>query len=406
MDQRVQVTDDTSCTCGGACGMAPAGAHGVPGRPEADLLFAATFEAALLVGPGGAVLRANQAACELLHMDACRLRRPAGVRRLFAPRDRRVEALIGQWRRDGRAAGCLTALRGDGSPVEVQVRLVRCLDGDGTPHAFVAFRCAAPAFLPGEAVGSDLQHMAPSLAHDLRAPIGTLAGFAKALERALGENAPERSRHYVERILAAVGQLEDHVEALLAFARVAHAPLEARRVDLSAVARRVLRDLQLREMDRIVTVQVQDGICADGDPHLLKIVLENLLGNAWKFTRRRGQATIEFGAELSAQGEVVYRVRDNGVGFDMAYVGKLFREFQRLHSQAEFPGTGIGLANVQRIVERHGGRVWAESAPGQGATFCFTVGACATPRAGRRAAGDCEDCPHGLEPPLRDEVSA
>jgi light-regulated signal transduction histidine kinase (bacteriophytochrome) len=263
---------------------------------------------------------------------------------------------------------------------------------DGEQHAIVMLRPANEASGAGNGRGPDPRQLATSFADDLRAPLVTLAGFAKALERVLGEHAPQRSRHYVRRILAAVGQLEEQLDALVSFARIAHLPLAVRRVDLSDVAHRILRDLQSHELGRTVWLQVQDGVYAEGDPQLLKIVLQNLLGNAWKFTCRRADASISFSAHAAPDGSLVYVVRDNGAGFDMAYAGKLFRDFQRLHSQAEFPGTGIGLANVQRILQRHGGRVWAESAPGQGATFSFTLG-------GRSATAD-------MNPPLRDEANA
>lgn len=369
----------------------PSGGHG----REFDLLFAATSDGVVLLGPGGSVECANAAAGELLGVHPCQLARGIAVRSLFAPRDHRVEPLIGELRRAGQAAGMVTALRGDGTPVDVQVRMTQYPGGGGEPRAIVMLRRAGPS---APAADGALQQLPASVAHDLQAPLGTVAGFAKALDRALGPDAPPRSRHYVERILAAVGQLEGHVEALLSTARVAHAPLAMRRVDLSGAARHILRGLQLRELDRIVSVRVQDGICAGGDPHLLTVLLDNLLGNAWKFTGRRAEASISFTAKAAPDGSVVYQVRDNGAGFDMAHAGKLFRDFQRLHSQAEFPGTGVGLANVQRIVERHGGRVWAESAPGQGATFSFTVGAC--------VASGCAPCQYDLEPPVRDEVPA
>lgn len=357
------------------------------------------MDAVLWVGPGGIILRANDAACQLLARPAARLL-GMSARDLIAPRDIRARSLIEQCRLQGQATGELTVLRADGTPVDVQVRMSRYARA-GESHGFVLLRRSTEAAQPVAGLAHDLPHLAPSLAHGLRAPLGTLAGFAKALERALGDDAPPRSRHYVARILAAVGQLENRVEAVLSFARAAHAPLAAGPVDLSAAAHRILRDLQLRELDRIVSVQVQAGICAEGDPRLLRIVLENLLGNAWKFTRRRAEASISFTAAPAPDGSTVYQVRDNGAGFDMAHAGKLFLDFQRLHSQTEFPGTGIGLANVRRIIARHGGRVWAESAPGQGASFFFTIGA----GAAVRAANDCEDCRRGPVP-LRDQASA
>ena len=177
----------------------------------------------------------------------------------------------------------------------------------------------------------------------------------------------------MQRILAAVEQLEAHVRALLSLARVSHAPLSLSDVDLTASARAVLQDLQLRDLNRMLLVTVEEGMRAEGDPSLLKIVLENLIGNAWKFTARKPEAVITIGTQRASDGTLVYRISDNGDGFDMAYAGKLFRDFQRLHSQAEFPGSGVGLANVHRIVTRHGGKVWAESKRGEGATFYFTL---------------------------------
>lgn len=381
-------------TGGERVGCVASGGH----RREFDLLFAASFDGVLLLGPGGAIERANAAAGELLGAHPCQLARVPGVRTLFAPCDHRVESLLAELRQAGEAAGTVTALRGDGTPVDVQVRMTQCLGGAGEPRAIVVLRRAGPSPSSASSTDGARQQLPVSVAHDLRAPLGTLSGFAKALERALGPEAPPRSRHYVERILAAVGQIDDHVEALLSSARVEHARLAPCRVDLSGVARRILRGLQLRELDRIVSVQVQDGICAKGDPHLLDVLLENLLGNAWKFTGRRAEASISFTAEAAPDGSVVCRVRDDGVGFDMAHAGKLFRDFQRLHSQAEFPGIGMGLANVRRIVERHGGRVWFESGPGQGATFSFTVGAC--------VAAACPRCRYDREPPVRAAVPA
>ena len=226
-----------------------------------------------------------------------------------------------------------------------------------------------------EAANAELRSFAQSLAHDLRAPIAVISGFSDMLDQSLDEQRPEQARHYARRIRAAGKQLDDYLEALLSLARISQATVRVCDVDLSATARSVLGDLQLREPGRKLAHEVEEGLRAQGDPRLLKMVLENLLGNAWKFTGRRGVSEIRFSACAAAGGELVYRVADNGAGFDMRYAGKLFGDFQRLHSQSEFPGTGIGLANVHRIVQRHGGRVWAESVEGEGATFYFTLAA-------------------------------
>jgi light-regulated signal transduction histidine kinase (bacteriophytochrome) len=182
------------------------------------------------------------------------------------------------------------------------------------------------------------------------------------------------------------------IDALLALSRVTRAEFQRERVDLSAIVREIAEELRQREPQRGVEFVVADGLTAEGDARLLRAALENLLGNAWKYTAKQPQARIEFGAltplpasaspveqfrqargEGSGVGGEVYFVRDNGAGFDMAYADKLFGVFQRLHAQGEFKGLGIGLATVQRILHRHGGRVWAESAVGQGATFYFTI---------------------------------
>jgi light-regulated signal transduction histidine kinase (bacteriophytochrome) len=226
-----------------------------------------------------------------------------------------------------------------------------------------------------ETANAELRAAAHALAHDLHAPIYAISGFGKALSRSLGADAPEQAQHYLDRILAAASQLDEYVDALLELASVADAPAQLRVVDLSAIARSILADLQRADQQRILVARIQPGLKTIGDHRLLTMVLENLLGNAWKFTSRRKVAEISFLGAPNDSGCTVYSVQDNGAGFDMAYAGKLFRDFQRLHSYAEFPGTGIGLANVLRIVKRHGGDVWAESGPGKGAAFHFMLAA-------------------------------
>jgi light-regulated signal transduction histidine kinase (bacteriophytochrome) len=162
------------------------------------------------------------------------------------------------------------------------------------------------------------------------------------------------------------------IDNLLRLSRVTRAPLTRSRVNLSALAHAVVGELRRQDPARAVDVRIQDGLIADGDEPLLRIVLENLLANAWKFTARQPAPAIEVGAQ-SLDGQRAFFVRDNGAGFDMAYAGKLFVSFQRLHATSEFPGTGIGLATVQRVVHRHGGRAWAIGKPGEGATFYFTL---------------------------------
>ena len=218
----------------------------------------------------------------------------------------------------------------------------------------------------------ELEAFSYSVSHDLRAPLGAIGGFSKALALKLeGQQAgDERVRHYLARIQAGVEKMEQLIDALLSLAKVARAPLDYGPVDLGAIARETLESLQMQQPERGLEASVQDGLVAHGDWRLLRVMLENLLGNAWKFTSGREAARIEVGR---VPGSNVFFVRDNGVGFDMAYAGKLFGAFQRLHTEAEFPGTGIGLATVQRIVARHQGRAWAESRPGEETTFFFTL---------------------------------
>ena len=222
----------------------------------------------------------------------------------------------------------------------------------------------------------ELEAFSYSVSHDLRAPLGAIGGFSKALALRLEGQDDERVRHYLARIQAGVEKMEQLIEALLSLAKVARAPLHFGTVDLTAIARETLEGLKMQHPERRVNVQVQDGLQAQGDARLLRVMLENLLGNAWKFTSLRPEARIEVGREQDSH---IFHVRDDGVGFDMAYAGKLFSAFHRLHTEAEFPGTGIGLATVRRIVARHQGRAWAESREGEGTTFFFTLSETAPP---------------------------
>jgi PAS domain S-box-containing protein len=222
----------------------------------------------------------------------------------------------------------------------------------------------------------ELEAFSYSVSHDLRAPLGAIGGFGRALALKLEGHADDRALHYLARVQAGVEKMEQLIESLLSLAKVVRAPLHYGEVDLSAMAREIIEGLQMQHPERRVAVQVQDGLLAQGDARLLRVVLENLLGNAWKFTSRSPAALIEVG---KLEGSSVFFVRDNGVGFDMAYASKLFGAFQRLHTEAEFPGTGIGLATVRRIVARHQGRVWAESQLGQGTSFFFVLSESAPP---------------------------
>jgi light-regulated signal transduction histidine kinase (bacteriophytochrome) len=176
------------------------------------------------------------------------------------------------------------------------------------------------------------------------------------------------------RIRRANERMGELIEALLALSQTSRAPLARENVDLSAMAREILSELQAGDAARAVEIVIGTGLQANGDPRLLRVVMENLIVNAWKFTGRRSQPRIEVGAEPADEGKLCYFVRDNGAGFDMAHATRLFDVFHRLHTDKAFPGTGVGLATVQRVVHRHGGRIWAQAAPDEGATFYFTLG--------------------------------
>jgi light-regulated signal transduction histidine kinase (bacteriophytochrome) len=223
------------------------------------------------------------------------------------------------------------------------------------------------------AVNRELESFSYSVSHDLRAPLRSIDGFSQALLDEYGDALSGPGQDYLRRVRAATQRMGELIDDLLNLARVTRREMRREPVDLSALAQTTLAQLQKLEPERTVELSVRPGLVAWGDPHLLRLVLENLLGNAWKFTSRQPAARIEFGMERRDGSTVVYYVRDNGVGFDMAYSEKLFGAFQRLHAMTEFPGTGIGLATVQRIITRHGGRVWSEAAVGKGATFYFTL---------------------------------
>ena len=225
-----------------------------------------------------------------------------------------------------------------------------------------------------ESANKELEAFSYSIAHDLRAPLSSIDGFSKMLEQAAGPDLGERCRHYLNRIRAGVRQMGDLTDGLLSLASLSRTSLRSEAVDLAALARSAVAACRERAPDRDAEVAIAATLPVRGDSRLLSQVIGNLVGNAWKFTSRRECAHIEIGSSVSGDGETVYFVRDNGAGFDMAYASRMFEAFQRMHSPAEFEGTGVGLAIVHGVVKRHGGRIWAESAPQRGATFYFTLG--------------------------------
>jgi signal transduction histidine kinase len=223
-----------------------------------------------------------------------------------------------------------------------------------------------------DASNQELEAFCYSVSHDLRSPLRSIDGFSQALLEDMEGRLDANAAGHLARIRAATQRMASLIDDLLSLSRITRTDLAVRRVDLTAMARAVCDELAAAQPGRSVTVVVEDGLEAQADPRLMRQVLENLIGNAWKFTSKQAGARVEIGARAGEPGPV-YFVRDNGAGFDPAYAERLFGVFQRLHAMTDFPGTGVGLAIVERIVKRHGGRVWAEAAVGTGATFYFTL---------------------------------
>jgi PAS domain S-box-containing protein len=220
-----------------------------------------------------------------------------------------------------------------------------------------------------------LETFSYSVSHDLRAPLRALSGYSEALLEEYSDLLGDTGRWYAERIQAASERMATLIDDLLQLARVSRSQMHLGPVDLSAEVAAVAEELQAAEPRRRVRITIQDGVRVTADRSLIRTVVQNLFENAWKFTARREDATIEFGSMAAEDAEICCFVRDNGAGFDPTHTAKLFEAFQRLHSETDFAGTGIGLASVQRIIERHGGRIWAEGEVGSGATFYFTLDA-------------------------------
>jgi CHASE3 domain sensor protein len=223
-----------------------------------------------------------------------------------------------------------------------------------------------------ETANSELEAFSYSVSHDLRAPLRSMGGFSQALIEDYGDQLDGEAQDYLQRIGASSRQMGQMIDDILALSRSTRQELTREKVDLSAYVEAIIGDLRNRDPDRRVTVEIEPNLTVWGDARLLRSVLDNLLNNAWKFTSKKDGARIEFGAS-SMGNERVYFLRDNGAGFDMAYVDKLFGIFQRLHAATDFEGNGVGLATVVRLVGRHGGRVWAEGEANKGATFYFTI---------------------------------
>lgn len=280
-------------------------------------------------------------------------------------------------------------LRKDGSEVEVAVTAAPVFGAAGQIVGISkvarditdrkrAERELARARDAAEAASSELESFAYSVAHDLRAPLRAMNGFAQLLLESYGDRIDTEGHDWLNEILNNAKRMADLIDGLLTLSRVARNELDTMSVDLSAIVRSIGARLSADEPQRIVELLVEEHVRVNCDPRLARALLDNLVRNAWKFTSRVPRARIEFASNESPGGRVFY-VRDNGAGFDMTYAAKLFTPFQRLHSGSEFPGTGIGLATAQRIVRRHGGKIWAEGVVNGGATFHFSIADGPTP---------------------------
>ncbi len=224
-----------------------------------------------------------------------------------------------------------------------------------------------------DAANRELAAFSYSVSHDLRAPLRAMDGFSQALIEDYYDTLDDNGHDYLNRIRAASQRMALLIDDLLKLSRLTRGELNLGPVNLSALARGIAAELKKTQPTRRVDFRITGGLRATGDRNLLKVVLENLLGNAWKFTGKKEESIIEFGALRTEEG-ATYFIRDNGAGFDMTYADKLFGVFQRVHADKDFPGSGIGLSIIQRIIHRHGGKVWAEGEVGKGATFYFTLG--------------------------------
>jgi signal transduction histidine kinase len=233
-------------------------------------------------------------------------------------------------------------------------------------------RPKAPPEPVDSGAAEDQASFAYSVSHDLRAPIRVVEGFARILKEDYGRFLDRIGNDHLERVLAAAARMNSMIDALLALSRLQQQPLSRKPVDLSQLATYIVEDLQREQPERIAEIYIEPGMLVQGDPTLLRIALENLLGNAWKYSSQTPLTKIDFRHDTH-QGQRVMVVADNGAGFDMRFADRLFGVFQRLHSANDFQGTGVGLASVRRIIRRHGGDIWAESEVGKGARFYFTL---------------------------------
>jgi len=353
---------------------------------ERDRIFALTRDLVIVTGPGGILERVNPAVVAAMG---------------FSEEELIGHAFLDFIHVEDRAAA-LERYRARLRGVDVPVKEVRCLCKDGSSRVILwsstydadrdrtyavghditdrtrKEEALRQATLSAEAANKELEAFSDSVSHDLRAPLRIIEGFSRALLEDSGDRLDDVGRAHLERVRRASRRMSDLIDDLLKLSRIARHELKLESVDLSSLVHDAIEELREREPHRRVAIDVASGVVARGDAGLLDVALRNLVENAWKYTSKCETAEIEFGRAF-VDGEAAFLVRDNGVGFDMAHADRLFGAFQRLHDERAFPGNGIGLATVQRIVNLHGGRLWARSAVDEGAEFGFTLG----PEAGR-----------------------
>ena len=249
-------------------------------------------------------------------------------------------------------------------------------DGEHAAEPAAAMPAASDAETRPEtsSLAEEVAAFSYTVTHDLRAPLRVIDGFSRILKEDYGKQFDRMALDHLDRVLGAAARMNAMIDAMMALARLSTQPLSRELVDLSKMAQGIADDLRRQAPERQVDIQIAPGLMALGDPTLLRQVLDNLLSNAWKYSAQKDRAEIRFASEPGDTDGVTFVVSDNGAGFDMKAAQRLFGLFQRLHSASEFPGNGVGLASVQRIVRRHGGRIWAEAEPQRGARFLFTLG--------------------------------
>jgi PAS domain S-box-containing protein len=346
------------------------------------LIVAAMNEGAATVSPDGTILDANPRLAAMTGRLATELVGTAAVNLATEGQREAFARMLDEGVRAG-SRGEIELSGPGGAVLPVQLA-VSGFDFDGMPLSCLimtdlgaqraAEERAAQRTAEVEQANRNLEAFSYSVSHDLRAPLRALHGFSEALLEEYGDRLDETGRGYATRVQAASERMAALIDDLLHLSRVTRAGISLAPVNLSAEVEELAGDLRRRSPDRAVRVVIQDEVWVNADRALIRSVAQNLIENAWKFTSRRADAVIEFGTVAAASdAEICCYVRDNGAGFDDDYADKLFQPFQRLHSADDFPGTGIGLASVQRIIERHGGHAWAEGVVDRGATFYFTL---------------------------------